>query len=70
MLSLDDDEIGLALMALHRVERELERQIPGGASEGCSGAAHYVCQYAKPKIAALIARIEQYQQDEAGETTK
>jgi hypothetical protein len=64
MLNLDDDELDLAWMALIRVEAELLRQMADRSAEGSAGAAYFANKfYCAPKIRALLARIDEYQQD-------
>jgi hypothetical protein len=60
MLTLDDDETDLALMAL----RIAAAMFFSESSSGCSKAVDDFCL---PRLRGLIDRIEQHQKDEAEE---
>ena len=57
-MTFDEHETDIILMALQRFAKEAERQMNGGAIEGCSGAAWYATSHCSDEVRKVIARIE------------
>ncbi len=64
MLTLDDDESDLALMAL---EHFIEATAKACRDFVLPSAAKACCEHVAPKVEALIDRIQQHKMDEAEE---
>ena len=65
MLSLDDHETGIVLMALNHFEWTAKSQLDPKDANDATQAAWYATRYCLAEARKLIARIEQYQKDEA-----
>ena len=63
MLSLDDEDVEIALLALQFAEWRSKQQVEKGGRDGCSEVAWFCTKHCLGKFAALIGRIEQYQKD-------
>lgn len=69
MLTLDDDEADLALMALrYTTDAACAQSINQRTDSGCDGAAKAcVDDFCLPRLRALIGRIQQHNRDVAEE---
>jgi hypothetical protein len=64
MLTLDDDETDLALMALRHTADQACAQSTNGSLQSGGAAKACVDGFCVPRLRALIERIQQYKQDQ------